>query len=798
MASRKAEIERNPHRPKALPVHPEAIPSALREVSQWVCWQFEWRQKKPGEGKWTKVPIDPKTGRRASTTDSTTWSSFAPALAFYQSHRAKIDGIGFVFAADDPFFGVDLDDARNPETGELEPWASTIVKDFDTFTEVSPSNTGLKLFGRGKVPPGGHRKDKVEVYDAGRYFAVTGHRLPGTPATVNDCRTPLSSLHDRLFTASSKAGVASVRSGINVSNLDDEELIRRASRAQNGEKFRALWAGDTSGYEGDDSRADLALCIMLAFWTGPDEKRIDALFRQSGLYRPKWQRADYRERTIAKALAGRTDYYTPRQENRTNSGPSANGASNHTGNPSKGPGPADGNRSEIHLTDLGNARRVVARHGQDLRYCHPWKTWLIWDGRHWAEDATGEVVRRVKETQGVLYQSVASQIRELGEVGDDDERKKEADWLMRLLKHALAWEDARAIDRCLKLATSEPRVPILPADLDADPFLLNVLNGTIDLRTGRLREHRRGDLLTKLAPVEYQPNASCPLWLRFLERIMDDNAGLIGYLQRVVGYCLTGDVREQCLWLFHGSGANGKSTFLGAILAMLGDYAMQAVSELLIQKHNESHPTERADLFGKRLVCTIETDQGKRIAESLMKQLTGGDKVRARKMRKDFFEFDMTAKIVLAANHKPAIRGTDHAVWRRIKLVPFTVTISDEEKDKELPLKLKTELSGILRWAVEGCLDWQRNGLGEPDEVRQATTNYQGEQDMLAGFVTAQCFVHPTAKVQTSKLYSAYQEWSGDKTTTQKAFTELMADKGFPSVPGTGNRKFYEGVGLPA
>jgi putative DNA primase/helicase len=559
---------------------------------------------------------------------------------------------------------------RDPETGDLEPWASTVIKDFDTYTEVSPSNTGLRLFGRGKIPPGGHRKDKIEVYDAGRYFAVTGHRLPGTPATVTDCQGPLSSLCDRLFEVSSKASAVRGRSCPIVIDLDDQELLRRASRAQNGEKFSALWAGDTSGYEGDDSRADLALCDMLAFWTGPDENRIDALFRQSGLYRPKWERADYRKRTIAKALTGRTDYYTPRQEKSAEPKPSANGASNHTGNPSKGPGLADGNRSEIHLTDLGNARRVVARHGQDLRHNHPWKAWLIWNSRCWAEDATGEAVRRVKETQGAFYPSVASQIQELGEVGDDDERKKEAVWLMRLLKHALAWEDARAIDRCLKLATSEPRIPILPADLDADPFLLNVLNGTIDLRAGRLREHRRDDLLTKLAPVEYQLNSSCPLWLRFLECIMDGNADLISYLQRVVGYCLTGDDREQCLWLFHGRGANGKSTFLGAILAMLGDYGMQAVSELLIQKRNESHPTERADLLGERFVCTIEAEQGKRMAEALIKQLTGGDKVRARKMRQDFFEFEMTAKIILAANHKPEIRGTIMASGAASSLSP--------------------------------------------------------------------------------------------------------------------------------
>lgn len=245
---------------------------------------------------------------------------------------------------------------------------------------------------------------------------------------------------------------------------------------------------------------------------------------------------------------------------------------------------------DIHLTDLGNARRVVKRHGSDLRYVHPWKTWLVWDGKRWAEDVTGEVVRRVKDTLADLYRSVLARIKELG---DDEEAVAEKNRLGKLVNHALKWEDARAITRSLELARSERGVPALPAQLDADPFLLNVLNGTIDLRTGQLRPHRREDLITKLAPVEYDEAATCPLWLKFLDRIMDSNKDLIGYLQRVVGHGLTGEVSEQCLWFFHGAGANGKSPFLGTVLAMLGDYGMQAVSELLMQKHHESHPTDR-------------------------------------------------------------------------------------------------------------------------------------------------------------------------------------------------------------
>ena len=277
---------------------------------------------------------------------------------------------------------------------------------------------------------------------------------------------------------------------------------------------------------------------------------------------------------------------------------------------------------------------------------------------------------------------------------------------------------------------------------------------------------------------------------------MAGNTNLISYMQRVAGYGLTGDVSEQALWFFHGEGANGKSTYLGALLAMLGDYGMQAVSDLLMVKKHESHPTERADLFGKRFVATIETEEGKRLAESLMKQVSGGDKVRARKMKKDFFEFSPTHKIALAANHKPVITGTDHAVWRRIKLVPFAVKIPEEEKDKDLPEKLKAELPGILAWCVAGCLDWQRHGMQEPDEVRQATQEYQFEQDAIQNFIDSSCQRHPEAKTQSSALLAAYHSWSGDKFMTAPAFRKRMKDKGFESTEGTGGRWFWKGLAL--
>lgn len=448
-----------------------------------------------------------------------------------------------------------------------------------------------------------------------------------------------------------------------------------------------------------------------------------------------------------------------------------------------------------HLTDRGNARRVIQRHGADLRYCHPWRKWLVWTGSNWKTDDTAEAIRRVKETTAHTFTWATSRLSS-PDLANDPDRTNTVTKLTALVAHCMKWEDHRATGDCLHEMSSEAFVPILPNQLDADPWLYNAANGTLDLRTGELRPHQRHDYITKMAPVNYAADAASPLWERFLHRIMDGNASLIDYLQRVVGYTLTGDVSEQALWFLYGTGQNGKSVFLSTLLKLFGDYGMQAVSELLMQRKHEQHPTERADLFGKRIVCTIETDEGKRIAESLMKQLTGGDKMRVRRMREDFWEFDPTHKLFLAANHKPTIRGTDFAVWRRIKLVPFAVTIPKEERDKELPEKLKAELPGILAWAVRGCLAWQRDGLQEPEEVTDATSAYKREQDILERFLAECCFLHESARIQSAALLSAYTDFTGDRFLTANAFAEKMRRRGFESKRSTGGRIYWHGIGL--
>ena len=276
-----------------------------------------------------------------------------------------------------------------------------------------------------------------------------------------------------------------------------------------------------------------------------------------------------------------------------------------------------------------------------------------------------------------------------------------------------------------------------PQELDTNSWLLNCLNGTLDLLTGELLPHQRDNLITKVAPVEYDPVAKCPVWDRFLSRIMGEDEDLIGFLQQMVGYSLTGDVSEQILFIGYGEGANGKSTFLNTLLGLLGDYAMKATSDLLMR--HQGHPTEKADLFGKRFVATIETEDGRRLSEVFVKEATGGDPIRARRLHENFWQFNPTHTLFLATNHRPIIRGTDHAIWRRIRLIPFNVTIPDAKMDKHLIGKLRAEWPGILNWAVRGGLLWQAKGLKTPDRVEAATGIYRREMDVLADFFEDRC-----------------------------------------------------------
>jgi putative DNA primase/helicase len=422
-----------------------------------------------------------------------------------------------------------------------------------------------------------------------------------------------------------------------------------------------------------------------------------------------------------------------------------------------------------HLTDSGNAKILVSVHGRDIRYCYDSAKWLVWDGKRWMEDGNGEIHRRAKDTAIKMLEHAAK-------VKNDDRRKA-------IVKHALRTQSERGLKAMIAVAQSEPGIFVQVDELDSDAWLLNTQNGTLDLKTGKLRAHKREDLITKIIPVRYDPKATCPIWNAFLKRIMDGNQDLIRFLQKAVGYSLTASASEQVMFIFLGGGANGKSTFIKVILSLLGDYALQTPTETLVVKKGNGIPNDVARLKGARFVAAVEAENGKQLAEVLVKQLTGEDKITARFLYREFFQFEPTFKLFLAANHKPTIKGTEHAIWRRIKPVPFNVTIPAEERDKQLGEKLRKELPGILRWAVEGCLLWQKEGLGDPESVIEATNEYKSEMDVIGDFIAESCEVAPEAKTPSNDLYRRYINWClerGEAYLKHKEFGQELTARGFP------------------
>lgn len=459
---------------------------------------------------------------------------------------------------------------------------------------------------------------------------------------------------------------------------------------------------------------------------------------------------------------------------------------------------------EARLTDLGNARRLVRLHGSDLRYCERLGGWFIWDERRWAKDETGEAERRAQDVPAALCREAEDYLAQARAVSGNESTVL-ANKAQALIAHALKTEAAGRLSSLLQLARVERGLAVAPLVFDRDPWLLNVLNGTLDLRTGELRPHERGDLLTKLVPAPWDPHAECPTWRAFVSKILGGKPDIVAFVQRAVGYSLTGATTEQVLFFLYGTGSNGKSTFLETIRALIADYAHQANFDTFLTKQGAQGPrNDVARLKGARLVTALEAPEGTRFDETLIKTLTGGDTVAARFLYREDFEFVPTFKLWLAANHRPAIRGTDHAIWRRIRLVPFMVKFHDGgdpalRKDPALREKLMVELPGILRWAVEGALAWQRTGLGAPQEVTAATSEYRAEQDTLGQFLEETCVLDASARAQSSFLYAAYSSWAerrGERPFTHKTFSARLVERGFAKQNDEKNVVQFHGLSL--
>lgn len=447
-------------------------------------------------------------------------------------------------------------------------------------------------------------------------------------------------------------------------------------------------------------------------------------------------------------------------------------------------------------TDAGSAERLREIFGQRVRYVQQQKLWLTWDGARWTPDEP-QIVRMCVKVAREMYDQATASYKEALNSGDKELAKY---WAERR-RWARQGENAGRVEGMLKLARSLEGLTTRPMDYDRDPMIFNVANGTIDLRTGKLRAHDRAELLRRVADVEYDPNAECPVFKEFLETVVP-NAGIRKFLCYYVGMALTGRMDEHIFPVLYGKGRNGKSTFLNAVLSIFGDYAQALPADTLRAKGNGSSiPNDVARLEGARLALASEFPEGARINEDLLKRLTGGDPVVARFLNQEFFEFYPTAKFILATNHKPEFRGADDGVWRRVRLVPFNETIPDDEVDTELPAKLRMEKAGILNWALKGCAAWLRHGMYVPPAMIDASREYQEESDLVGQFLDEHAIIGPEEECMASVLYSEFQGWmveQGMKPWSQTAFGRAVA--GRPGIERgkhpTSRRVIYTGISV--
>ena len=442
--------------------------------------------------------------------------------------------------------------------------------------------------------------------------------------------------------------------------------------------------------------------------------------------------------------------------------------------------------SDFH-TDLGNTRRLVNRHGENIRYIPEWGQWLIWRNGRWEIDANGAIMRLAEETVEAMF----SEATGLAAGGDRD----------ALLKHAIRSQAEPRLKAMASLAKSEASVVVAAKMLDADPWLFGVQNGVIELKSGTFRPARREDLITKRANVAFDPNAQCPEWRKFLDMVMGGDRSLQEYLQRVSGYMLTGIVSEEVMFVLYGTGNNGKSTYRETLHALFGDYALAADAGLLTERKKAGGATEEiARLKGRRFVAVNETAENDHLNEARVKFITSQDTITARNLYGHLFDFFPSHKTSLTTNHKPIVRGTDEGIWRRVQLIPFLITILKNAVEKDFrERRLMPEFPGILNWALAGLAAYLKQGLDPPHSVLASTQDYRNDMDVVGQWIAERCELDVNATVATAVAFADYSLWAEEEvgwTLKKLTFRRHLADRGYGAKKGSGGQRMIQGLRL--
>lgn len=716
------------------------IPQELKENASFCLWKKEKRNGRP-----TKVPYNPKTGTMARTNDASTFSDFSTAMKTYV--MGSWDGIGYRVA--EGIGAIDIDHCIR-EDGSLNDVAASILSFFPSaYFERSPSGTGLRGFF--KLSPDfaydktiyyvNNRKFGLEVYLPGatnRFVTVTGNVFRSGSVERND--EALKTTLDTFMKRKSKVTNATIEP---CSYLTDEQVLKHAAASESGDKFTALYAGNwQDGYD-SQSDADMALVSILAFWCGNVEEQIDRIFRTSGLMRDKWDRktgdSTYGAVTIRNVVSTNDTIYLPVQN------ASAEDEFNDLDDPTHDQH-AEFRPDTSHITltleemaphtkerylqgeiGLGN---VFADYFQPIaRYVGDREIWYVYNGTRWQEDRGKLAVAELAKILADRLYNFALQIK------DEDTRDR---FVKRVLKlqvrknRKTMLEDAKSVH------------PVKMSLFDQNKYLFNCANGTLDLTTMQFHPHDPGDYITKVSPVEYDPKAECKRWDRFIDEVMQGKQNVAKYLQKAIGYSLTGDSSLECLFIMYGpTTRNGKTTTIETILKVLGEYGRSAKPDMLattfFRPQSSAASDDVARLAGARFIGISEMEQKLTINASLTKQLTGGGSITARFLYESSFEFQLQGKIFIDTNHLPNV--TDQTLFEsgRIKIIPFNRHFEDYEQDKTLKSTLAEpeNLSGILNWCIEGYKLFKKEGLEEPDDVKDATAQYMLDSDRIAQFTEA-------------------------------------------------------------
>jgi putative DNA primase/helicase len=782
------------------------FPQELRDLDQWVTWRIEIRDGRP-----TKVPYNARTGNMAESDNPSTWTTFDQACAAYLG--GNYDGVGFMFSEHDPYAGVDFDKCIHEHV--MDSTKAQWLRGLDSYSEYSQSETGAHVIVRGKLPPNGRKSSvhSMEMYDERRFFVVTGDLIANSPTTINERQTELSVLHAMIFPPKQQAKHRGPERAFQQKPVleSDADLLQRMFNSRNGAAIQSLWNGDKSAYSDDESAADQALCNHLAFWTGNDANRIDRLFRQSGLFRDKWERnartgETYGGGTIARAIAGTHNTYKGTLNGNHTNG-NANGSVNgyhapeppqdgdeHDPTPLAQPAPQakEVNALRYRAEDGGIMDAWVEHYGDDWIFVVGSDKWHFWSNTHWAEDKDLFIRYQIVDLMDRMNHQCAKAMRtapdrikaisakyakaslEIPDAAIEEIERIKTEAGIAKSMHAATKRSSARLSSVEIMSRPKRGVAVERVNIDDS---LNLSNGVLSLRSLELRPHQREDLFTYCLDYEYDEVATCPLFEKFISEVLvkegttETDQELVLLFQELLGYSLTPDVRHEVMvWMF-GEGSNGKSVAIGVVENLLGPMAMSIDFQSIGMPGNY----DLADIPGKRVLLSTEAERGKSMAEGYIKRIVTGDTINARPIYGTPISFKSTAKIWWSMNDKPVIKDTTDSMWRRMKLIPFYRKFEEgKNADVDLPHKLAAELPGILNWAIRGLMRLTMNGrFTKSIASEDAKQQYREEANPVAQWVNTMTVRTNYPTTLQGSLFKEFTRWcqeQNERTITSTQF----------------------------